>query len=93
MRSVGKTTVTRDVTVTVASDSVANAVRKSVERLAGVRLVSVSDSTFLAHLGGKISIVPKIPVKTRTDLAKVYTPRRRTRSHKRSRPIRQRRSR
>jgi malate dehydrogenase (oxaloacetate-decarboxylating) len=74
MRSVGKNAVTRDVTVTVASDAVANAVRASIERLEGVRLVSVSDATFLAHLGGKISVEPKIPVKTRTDLSKVYTP-------------------
>jgi malate dehydrogenase (oxaloacetate-decarboxylating) len=74
MRSVGKSTVTRDFTVTVGSDAVANAVRASIERLEGVRLVSVSDSTFVAHLGGKISIQPKITVKTRTDLSKVYTP-------------------
>jgi malate dehydrogenase (oxaloacetate-decarboxylating) len=74
MRSVSKNYATRDVSVTVASDAVANAVRKSIERLEGVRLVSVSDSTFLAHLGGKITVEPKIPVKTRTDLSKVYTP-------------------
>jgi malate dehydrogenase (oxaloacetate-decarboxylating) len=74
MRSIGKTHVTRDVSVTVASDAVANAVRASIERLEGVRLVSISDSTFLAHLGGKITVVPKIPVKNRTDLSKVYTP-------------------
>jgi len=74
MRSVGRNHATRDVSVTVASDAVANAVRKSIGRLEGVRLVSVSDSTFLAHLGGKITIEPKIPVKTRTDLSKVYTP-------------------
>jgi malate dehydrogenase (oxaloacetate-decarboxylating) len=74
MRSVGKTHSTRDVSVMVASDAVANAVRKAIERLEGVRLVSVSDSTFLAHLGGKITIQPKIPVKTRADLSKVYTP-------------------
>jgi malate dehydrogenase (oxaloacetate-decarboxylating) len=74
MRSVNKNSVTRDVTITVASDAVANAVRASIERTEGVRLVSVSDATFLAHIGGKIAIEPKIPVKTRTDLSKVYTP-------------------
>ncbi len=74
MRSVGKTFATRDVSVTVASDAVANAVRASIRRLEGVRLVSVSDATFLAHLGGKITVVPKIPVKTRSDLSTVYTP-------------------
>jgi malate dehydrogenase (oxaloacetate-decarboxylating) len=74
MRSVGAAHSVRDVSVTVASDAVANAVRKAIERLENVRLVSISDSTFLAHLGGKITIQPKIPVKTRTDLSKVYTP-------------------
>jgi malate dehydrogenase (oxaloacetate-decarboxylating) len=74
LRSVGKTAITRDVSVTVASDAVANSVRAAIARLDGVRLISVSDSTFLAHLGGKIRIEPTIPVKTRTDLSKVYTP-------------------
>lgn len=74
MRSVARNIVTRDVSVTVASDAVANAVRASIERLETVRLVSISDSTFLAHLGGKIRIQPTIPVKTRTDLSRVYTP-------------------
>ncbi len=74
MRSATKSAVTRDVSVTVASDAVANAVRASIGRVESVRLVSVSDSTFLAHLGGKIRIEPTIPVKTRTDLSKVYTP-------------------
>jgi len=74
MRSAGKTTVTRDVTVTVASDAVANAVRGAIERLDGVHIVSVSDSTFLAHIGGKIRVEGKLPVKTRADLSTVYTP-------------------
>ena len=74
MRSVTKTRVVRDVTINVASDVIATEVRHSVERVEGVRVVSVSDSTFLAHLGGKIRIEPKIPVKTRQDLSTVYTP-------------------
>jgi malate dehydrogenase (oxaloacetate-decarboxylating) len=74
MRSAGKTHVTRDVTVTVASDAVASAVRTAIERLDGLRIVSVSDSTFLAHIGGKIRVEGKIPVKTRADLSTVYTP-------------------
>ena len=66
--------VTRDVTVTVASEGVAHAVRAAVERLDGVRVIFVSDSTFLAHIGGKLRIEPKIPVKTHKDLSMVYTP-------------------
>ncbi len=73
-RSVGKTTQTRDLTITVASDAVANAVRNSIHKVAGVRLVSISDSVFLAHLGGKLRIEPTTPIKTRTDLNTNYTP-------------------
>lgn len=74
MRSVTKTTIVRDVTVNVSSETIGKAVRQSVESLAGVTVISTSDSTFLAHLGGKIQIEPKIPVKTRQDLSTVYTP-------------------
>ncbi|MDP9024828.1 MAG: NAD-dependent malic enzyme, partial [Candidatus Eremiobacteraeota bacterium] len=74
MRSVTRAFVIRDVTVTVSSDIAGTAVRKAVESLEGVKIVSISDSTFLAHLGGKIQIEPKIPVKTRQDLSTVYTP-------------------
>src|SRR5579871_1206453 len=74
MRSVSKTNVVRDVTVNVSSDVVGKNVREAVEGLDGITVVSASDSTFLAHLGGKIQVEPKIPVKTRQDLSTVYTP-------------------
>jgi malate dehydrogenase (oxaloacetate-decarboxylating) len=74
MRSVTKVRIVRDVTVTVGSDQIAEAVRAAVERIDGVRIVSTSDSTFLAHLGGKIVVEPKAPIKTREDLSTVYTP-------------------
>ena len=73
-RTVGKATIVRDVTVNVASDAVATAVRAAIERLENVRILSVSDSTFLAHLGGKIRTGITRPVKTRQDLSTVYTP-------------------
>lgn len=74
MRSVTKSNVVRDVTVNVSSDVIGKAVREAVEGLEGMTVISVSDSTFLAHLGGKIQVEPKIPVKTRQDLSTVYTP-------------------
>jgi malate dehydrogenase (oxaloacetate-decarboxylating) len=40
----------------------------------GVKIVAVSDRTFLAHLGGKIEVVGKLPLKTRDDLSIAYTP-------------------
>jgi malate dehydrogenase (oxaloacetate-decarboxylating) len=74
MRSVTRSKVVRDVTINVSSDVIANEVHRAVERIDGARVISVSDSTFLAHLGGKIRVEPKIPVKTRNDLSVVYTP-------------------
>jgi malate dehydrogenase (oxaloacetate-decarboxylating) len=74
MHSVTKARVIRDITINVPSDAVATEVRKALEGIEGSRVVSASDSTFLAHLGGKIRVEPKIPVKTRQDLSTVYTP-------------------
>lgn len=42
--------------------------------LPGVTLSSVSDQTFMAHVGGKISVEPKAPIRNRNDLSRVYTP-------------------
>jgi malate dehydrogenase (oxaloacetate-decarboxylating) len=39
-----------------------------------VRIIHVTDRTFLQHRGGKIEIHNKIPVKNRNDLSMVYTP-------------------
>jgi len=74
VRSVSKALVVRDVTVTVGSEQIATLVRSAIERMDGARVISASDSTFLAHLGGKISVESKVPVKTRADLSTVYTP-------------------
>jgi malate dehydrogenase (oxaloacetate-decarboxylating) len=45
-----------------------------VGKLPGVKVVNVSDRTFLMHLGGKITVNAKAPIKTRTVLSMVYTP-------------------
>jgi malate dehydrogenase (oxaloacetate-decarboxylating) len=73
-RTVGKAATVRDVTINVASDAVGAAVQSAIRGLEGARIISVSDSIFLAHLGGKIHMEPNIPVKTRADLSTVYTP-------------------
>jgi malate dehydrogenase (oxaloacetate-decarboxylating) len=36
--------------------------------------MNVSDRTFLMHLGGKIEVVSKMQLKTRSDLSMAYTP-------------------
>ena len=39
-----------------------------------LKVRKVSDRTFLLHLGGKIEIASKVPLKTRDDLSRAYTP-------------------
>ena len=34
----------------------------------------VSDRTFLMHLGGKLEVTPKAPIRNRDDLSMAYTP-------------------
>jgi malate dehydrogenase (oxaloacetate-decarboxylating) len=64
----------RDVTVACEDAAHGDAVVAAVRALEQVRVESVSDRTFLMHLGGKIEITPKISVKTRDDLSMAYTP-------------------
>ena len=64
----------RDVTVACRDAAHGEAVVAAVRAVDGVTVDSVSDRTFLMHLGGKIEVDPKVPVKTRDDLSMVYTP-------------------
>lgn len=69
----GKTVTTRDITVNItgsAYDGVIDALRN----LPGVKVINVSDRTFLVHLGGKIEMQPKMQIKNREQLSHVYTP-------------------
>ncbi|WP_067778403.1 NAD(P)-dependent malic enzyme [Actinomyces vulturis] len=40
----------------------------------GVTVLNVGDSTFLAHVGGKIEVNARTPIHNRRDLSRVYTP-------------------
>jgi malate dehydrogenase (oxaloacetate-decarboxylating) len=46
----------------------------AIRRVTAIEVVHFSDRTFLMHLGGKIEVVPEVPVKTRDDLSMAYTP-------------------
>jgi malate dehydrogenase (oxaloacetate-decarboxylating) len=70
----GKGTVMRDITVRARGIDHAQEIISAVKTVQGVKIVNVSDRTFLKHLGGKIEISNKIPVKTRNDLSMAYTP-------------------
>jgi malate dehydrogenase (oxaloacetate-decarboxylating) len=66
--------VVRDVTVQCVDSEHSAAVIGAISALAGVRVDSVSDRTFLVHKGGKIEVNSKLPLKTRDDLSMAYTP-------------------
>ncbi|MBW3591717.1 MAG: NAD-dependent malic enzyme, partial [Actinobacteria bacterium] len=64
----------RDVTFSARDSDHVEKIRAAVARLPGVEVANVSDRTFLLHLGGKIEVVSKSPIRTRDDLSMVYTP-------------------
>jgi malate dehydrogenase (oxaloacetate-decarboxylating) len=63
-----------DVTCSAADEEHSRTLVGVVEDLEGVIVHKVSDRTFLIHLGGKIEIASKVPLRTRDDLSMAYTP-------------------
>ena len=64
----------RDVTVLANDAEHMDRIATAVHDLDGIEVVNVSDRTFLMHLGGKIEVALKVPLKTRDDLSMAYTP-------------------
>ncbi len=64
----------RDITITVTDTVDIGIITEMIKGLSGVRLVNISDRTFLLHLGGKIETKLKSPIQNRDDLSRVYTP-------------------
>ena len=64
----------RDVTVLAADAAHLDRIVAAVRSLDGVEVENVSDRTFLLHLGGKLEMRSKAPIKTRDDLSMAYTP-------------------
>ncbi|NMR19084.1 NAD-dependent malic enzyme [Cellulomonas fimi] len=69
-----KDTLIVDVTCDTVDADHGGRVVDALNALEGVRVLKMSDSTFLMHLGGKIEVTPKVPLKTRRDLSRAYTP-------------------
>jgi malate dehydrogenase (oxaloacetate-decarboxylating) len=67
-------TKVRDVTVLATDAEHVERIVAAVRALDGIEVVNVSDRTFLVHLGGKIEIALKQPLRTRDDLSMAYTP-------------------
>ncbi|CAB4735160.1 unannotated protein [freshwater metagenome] len=63
-----------DVTCDAIDAEHADAITASIASHPELVVRKVSDRTFLLHLGGKIEIQSKVPLKTRDDLSRAYTP-------------------
>ncbi|MBI4179306.1 NAD-dependent malic enzyme [bacterium] len=72
--SAGQNKTIRDVTVLAADEAHARRIMEAVRRRPAFDVRAVSDRTFLMHLGGKISVENRKPLKTRDDLSMAYTP-------------------
>ena len=63
-----------DVTCSASDADHAKEVQSAVDVVEGVEVYKVSDRTFLLHIGGKIEVSSKVPLKNRDDLSMAYTP-------------------
>jgi malate dehydrogenase (oxaloacetate-decarboxylating) len=63
-----------DVTCDAIDADHAEAITATLSQNPVLNVRKVSDRTFLLHLGGKIEIASKVPLKTRDDLSRAYTP-------------------
>jgi malate dehydrogenase (oxaloacetate-decarboxylating) len=66
--------VVRDITFDAVNRAQWEEILGAVRTVEGVRIVETVDRTFRMHVGGKIEMRNKQPVKTREDLSMAYTP-------------------
>ena len=66
--------IVRDISVKAAGVDHVKDIVKKLETIEELEIRSVSDRVFLLHLGGKIEVNSRNPVKNRDDLSSVYTP-------------------
>jgi malate dehydrogenase (oxaloacetate-decarboxylating) len=64
----------RDITVATGEASDWPKLTDAVNAIPGARVLDSTDRTFLLHVGGKIELNNKVPVKSRDDLSMAYTP-------------------
>ena len=63
-----------DITCDTIDSDHADEITAAISKNSTLTVRKVSDRTFLLHLGGKIEIASKVPLKTRDDLSRAYTP-------------------
>ena len=63
-----------DLTCDASDVAHADQISTAIAEVPGVIVGKVSDRTFLLHLGGKLEVVPTVPLTHRDDLSRAYTP-------------------
>src|ERR671929_1434949 len=69
-----ETFIVVDVTINAADAEHVDGITETIGELDGFVVRKVSDRTFLMHLGGKLEVNPKVPLRHRDDLSRAYTP-------------------
>ena len=64
----------RDITVAARDEAHGHQIVDQIKNVEGLHIRSVSDPVFLMHLGGKIEVNLRVPIRTRGDLSMAYTP-------------------
>ncbi|TVR14882.1 MAG: NAD-dependent malic enzyme [Planctomycetota bacterium] len=64
----------RDITFFCQGPEKAEEIIERIREIKDLEVGNISDRVFLIHLGGKIEMRSKLPLKTRSDLAMAYTP-------------------
>lgn len=63
-----------DITCDTADSQHRRQIAEVLTGLPTVNMQTIADQTFMAHVGGKISVAPKFPLRNRDDLSRAYTP-------------------
>src|SRR6188768_2382077 len=63
-----------DVTCSATDSEHADEIVADIKGQEGITVHKVSDRTFLLHIGGKIEVHSKVPLRSRDDLSMAYTP-------------------
>lgn len=70
----GRGHITMDLTCDMRDSDHRREVEQVLDGLAGVHTQSVADQTFMSHIGGKLEVHSKVPLRNRDDLSRAYTP-------------------
>ncbi len=63
-----------DLTCNAFNEGHAERLHAAVDAVEGAHVRAMSDRTLLMHLGGKLAIASRVPLRTRDDLSMAYTP-------------------